>query len=213
MADLRRRSREHALLAARSDQRHQLQQAAAGVPLQDREPRPAPRVPVPGHAADGERHGCTSPPARAAPRWRSTRPPARCCGCTASNEGKRGEAAPRQLSGRGLSYWSDGKEERIIYVTPGYQMVALDAKTGQRVPSFGTDGIVDLKLDLDQEDRPDRPARSACTPRRSSSKDIIVIGAAHREGGAPRSKTNARATSAASTCAPASACGSSTPSR
>src|SRR5215510_3422419 len=26
------------------------------------------------------------------------------------NEGKRGEAAPRQLSGRGLSYWSDGKE-------------------------------------------------------------------------------------------------------
>ena len=34
-------------------------------------------------------------------------------------EGKRGEAAPRQLSGRGLSYWSDGKDERIIYVTPG----------------------------------------------------------------------------------------------
>ena len=79
------------------------------------------------------------------------------------NEGKRGEAAPRQLSGRGLSYWSDGKEERIIYVTPGYQMVALDAKTGQRVNGFGTDGIVDLKTGLDQEgldldDRRDRPA-------------------------------------------------------
>src|SRR5204863_6355059 len=41
------------------------------------------------------------------------------------NEGKRGEAAPRQLSGRGVTYWTDGKEERIIYVTPGYQMVAL----------------------------------------------------------------------------------------
>ncbi|MGH9221385.1 MAG: hypothetical protein ACRD1W_18915, partial [Vicinamibacterales bacterium] len=38
------------------------------------------------------------------------------------NEGKRGEEAPRQLSGRGLAYWTDGKEERIIYVTPGYQM-------------------------------------------------------------------------------------------
>src|SRR5678815_4748407 len=36
------------------------------------------------------------------------------------NEGKRGEAAPRQLSGRGLAYWTDGREERIIYVTPGY---------------------------------------------------------------------------------------------
>ena len=35
------------------------------------------------------------------------------------HEGPRGAAAPRQLSGRGLSYWTDGKEERIIYVTPG----------------------------------------------------------------------------------------------
>src|SRR5688572_21944393 len=28
------------------------------------------------------------------------------------NEGARGEAAPRRLSGRGLAYWTDGKEER-----------------------------------------------------------------------------------------------------
>src|SRR5437868_10726033 len=62
------------------------------------------------------------------------------------DEGKRGEAAPRRLSGRGLSYWSDGREERIIYVTPGYQMIALDAATGRPVPTFGKDGIVDLKL-------------------------------------------------------------------
>ena len=34
-------------------------------------------------------------------------------------EGARGAAAPRQLSGRGLAYWSDGKEARILYVTPG----------------------------------------------------------------------------------------------
>ena len=51
------------------------------------------------------------------------------------NEGPRGTAAPRQLSGRGLAYWTDGKEERILYVTPGYQLVALDAKTGNRVPA------------------------------------------------------------------------------
>ena len=30
------------------------------------------------------------------------------------NEGARGGAAPRQLSGRGLAYWTDGREERII---------------------------------------------------------------------------------------------------
>src|SRR5688500_11281022 len=41
VADLRRRSREHTLLAARSDHREQFQQAAARVPVQDREPRAA----------------------------------------------------------------------------------------------------------------------------------------------------------------------------
>ena len=69
-------------------------------------------------------------------------------------EGARAAAAPRQFSGRGLAYWTDGKEERILYVTPGYQLVALDAKTGMRVPTFGNDGIVDLKQNNDQHDRP-----------------------------------------------------------
>ena len=123
------------------------------------------------------------------------------------NEGKRGEAAPRLLSGRGLAYWSDGKSERVIYVTPGYQMIALDAVTGHRVAGFGTDGIVDLKQDMDQEGLDpitgeDRPALRA--DHREGHRSSI--GAAHREGGAPRSKTNVkRATSAASTSAPASA--------
>ena len=67
------------------------------------------------------------------------------------HEGERGEKAPRQLSGRGLAYWTDGKEERILYVTPGYRLVALDAKTGTPVRRFGSDGVVDLKRDFDQE--------------------------------------------------------------
>src|SRR5437868_13094954 len=71
------------------------------------------------------------------------------------HEGPRGAAAPRQLSGRGLAYWTDGKEERILYTTPGYRLVALNAKTGVRIASFGQDGLVDLKLDDDQEIRPD----------------------------------------------------------
>src|SRR6266516_3016055 len=68
------------------------------------------------------------------------------------NEGKRGEAAPRQLSGRGLSYWPGTATEkpRIVYVTPGYQMVALDAKTGIPAAGFGRNGIVDLKEEDDQ---------------------------------------------------------------
>src|SRR5881296_557085 len=61
-------------------------------------------------------------------------------------EGTRGANAPRQLSGRGLSYWTDGRDERILYVTPGYRLVALDARTGNRISAFGKDGIVDLKV-------------------------------------------------------------------
>src|SRR5947199_1628116 len=67
------------------------------------------------------------------------------------HEGARGGAAPRQLSGRGLAYWSDGKDERILYVTPGYRLVALDARTGVPVVTFGKNGVVDLKLDDDQD--------------------------------------------------------------
>ena len=61
------------------------------------------------------------------------------------DEGARGAAAPRVLSGRGLSYWSDGKEERILYITMGFQLVALDARTGAPVAGFGRNGRVDLK--------------------------------------------------------------------
>jgi quinoprotein glucose dehydrogenase len=101
------------------------------------------------------------------------------------NEGKRGEAAPRQLSGRGLAYWSDGKEERVIYVTPGYQMIALDAKTGFRIPSFGKNGIVDLKLENDQViDAENGEIGLHAAP--IIAKNTIVMGAAHIEGSAPR---------------------------
>jgi len=62
------------------------------------------------------------------------------------DEGARAAASPRKLSGRGVSYWTDGRgDERILYVTIGYRLVALDAKTGKLIPSFGKDGIVDLK--------------------------------------------------------------------
>ncbi|HKV05024.1 MAG TPA: PQQ-binding-like beta-propeller repeat protein [Candidatus Acidoferrales bacterium] len=62
-------------------------------------------------------------------------------------EGARAANAPRQLSGRGLAFWSDGKgDDRILYVTTGYRLIALNAKTGALVNSFGTNGVVDLKV-------------------------------------------------------------------
>ena len=107
------------------------------------------------------------------------------------DEGQRGTVAPRQLSGRGLAYWTDGTEERIVYVTPGYRMIALNAKTGLRVPSFGTNGVVDLKQDDDQEIDPlSREIGLHSAP--VIARNTIVVGAAHRPGGVPTSKTNVK---------------------
>ena len=62
-------------------------------------------------------------------------------------EGARAVNAPRQLSGRGLAFWSDGKgDDRVLYVTTGYRLIALNAKTGAPVSSFGNSGVVDLKV-------------------------------------------------------------------
>ncbi len=60
------------------------------------------------------------------------------------NEGIRWQKAPRQFAGRGPSYWTDGSEERVIVVTPGYHLASLDAKTGIPDPKFGKNGVVDL---------------------------------------------------------------------
>ncbi len=59
-------------------------------------------------------------------------------------EGIRWQKAPRQFAGRGLAYWTDGTDERVIVVTPGYHMASLDAKTGLPDPKFGKNGVVDL---------------------------------------------------------------------
>ena len=107
------------------------------------------------------------------------------------HEGKRGGAAPRQLSGRGLAYWSDGKEERILYVTPGFRLICLDAKTGVRVPAFGNNGEVDLKLNDDQEIFPDLvTGEIGIQSAPVVAKDTVIIGAAFREGMTPKSMRN-----------------------
>jgi quinoprotein glucose dehydrogenase len=107
------------------------------------------------------------------------------------DEGARGEAAPRQLSGRGLAYWTDGREERILYVTPGYRLIALNAKNGLPIPTFGNAGVVDLKLN---DDQPIDPVHSDIGLQSAPviAGDTILIGAAHRSGEVAKSKTNVK---------------------
>jgi quinoprotein glucose dehydrogenase len=107
------------------------------------------------------------------------------------NEGARGAAAPRQLSGRGLAYWTDGREERILYVTPGYRLLALNAKTGAPIPSFGVNGIVDLKQDDDQVIEPmNGEIGLHATPM--IARNVIIVGAAGKTGANPKSFQNVK---------------------
>ncbi len=107
------------------------------------------------------------------------------------DEGARGAAAPRRLSGRGLSYWSDGTEERILYVTPGYHLIALDAATGFPVAGFGERGIVDLKQNFDQDlDLTTAPVGLHATP--IVAGNVVIVGAAFEAGSKPKSKVNVK---------------------
>ena len=109
------------------------------------------------------------------------------------DEGQRAEFAPRVTSGRGVAYWTDGREERILYVTTGYRLKALNAKTGSLIPGFGRNGIVDLKEDFDQDlSRFALPNADALTMADIGlhatpivAGNTIIVGAAGREGTTP----------------------------
>ncbi|HEY7389165.1 MAG TPA: PQQ-binding-like beta-propeller repeat protein [Bryobacteraceae bacterium] len=101
-------------------------------------------------------------------------------------EGKRAAIAPRQLSGRGLSYWTDSRgDDRIIFVSTGYRLVELNAHTGQPISSFGKDGIVDLKVGMvtgtgQQIDLETGEAGLHSTP--AVVKDVVIVGSSFKEG-------------------------------
>jgi len=78
---------------------------------------------------------------------------------------------------RGLAYWSDGKEARIIVAVMNY-MYALDAATGKAVSSFGNDGRIDLREDLGRD--PAAQSIFATTPA-VIYKDLMIVGGRESE--------------------------------
>ena len=101
-------------------------------------------------------------------------------------EGKRAAIAPRQLSGRGVSFWTDGKgDDRVVYVTTGYRLVELNAHDGSVIKSFGKDGLVDLKEGMvtgtgQQIDLEEGEAGLHSTPL--VVKDTVIVGSSFKEG-------------------------------
>jgi quinoprotein glucose dehydrogenase len=101
-------------------------------------------------------------------------------------EGRRSAVAPRQLSGRGVEYWTDGRgDERVIYVTTGYRLVELNAKNGALINSFGTAGVVDLKVGVvfgnnEPIDLETGEIGVHSTP--TVANDVVIVGSSFREG-------------------------------
>jgi glucose dehydrogenase len=71
---------------------------------------------------------------------------------------------------RGLAYWTDGKEKRILVGVMNF-LYALDAVTGRPIPTFGDRGRIDLRENLGRE-----PASA-----QSREKCREVIGLADRK--------------------------------
>jgi quinoprotein glucose dehydrogenase len=79
---------------------------------------------------------------------------------------------------RGVGYWTDGTEERVYWGTGDGYLVAVDAKTGKPIPTFGVNGRVDLMEGLPRANRGERDYLNALTYSVQSPplvvRDIVV---------------------------------------
>ena len=108
------------------------------------------------------------------------------------NEGERFDKAPRKIH-RGVAYWTDGRgDDRILFATPGFQLVALNAKTGVPVPAFGQSGTVDLFKELDFDYKGTPIGKIGNSSPVVVSHDTVIVGPALTPGGRAN-KSNVKA--------------------
>ena len=81
---------------------------------------------------------------------------------------KSGERA----TGRGLTYWTNGKEQRLL-AGFGRYIYAIDAASGKPFADFGRAGRIDLHFDLDRD--PEQQSVSLSTPG-VIYKDLYIVG-------------------------------------
>ncbi len=110
-----------------------------------------------------------------------------------NDEGERSVRAPRRNSGRGVAFWVDGSGSgRIVTVTPGYHLVALDAATGMPIDDFGEGGVVDLMEGLRVPEGVDPIGMIGNSSPPVIANGIIVVGPAFLTGFRPVSMSNVK---------------------
>ena len=73
---------------------------------------------------------------------------------------------------RGMGYWTDGAEERLLIGTADAYLLSLDARTGRPDPAFGEDGKVDLTIGIRDVVR----STNFSARRPLVAGDIVVVG-------------------------------------
>ncbi|HKI47510.1 MAG TPA: PQQ-binding-like beta-propeller repeat protein, partial [Balneolales bacterium] len=81
---------------------------------------------------------------------------------------------------RGVSYWSDGNDKRILFVAGSY-LYALNAETGKPIESFGDRGRRSLKDSLDLNRDVSKLFVTSTTPG-VVYKNLIIVGTRVSEG-------------------------------
>lgn len=89
-----------------------------------------------------------------------------------------GKNTPGMGVNRGVTYWEDGNDKRILY-SFGEHLYALDARTGKKIESFGTSGRVSLKDGLGE--RATNLMVLSNTPG-VIFKDLVIMGSRVHEG-------------------------------
>ena len=84
------------------------------------------------------------------------------------------------IATRGINYWQseDGKDRRLLFSINSY-LQAIDARTGKSIPTFGTNGLVDMRAGLRRADSTDRRVQSR-TPGKVW-KNLLIMGSAPGE--------------------------------
>ena len=110
-------------------------------------------------------------------------------------EEARWQASTRKNYGKGVAWAEVGGRGTLYLITPSYHLVALDAETGQPVPSFGLNGIVDLHLgmgnypvDADRGILDSGDITSSAPP--IVVNGVVVVGNSHDRGYYPERKEN-----------------------
>lgn len=84
----------------------------------------------------------------------------------------------RAVTARGVNYWqsNDGSDRRLFYCVDNH-LVALDARTGQLIPTFGESGRVDIRVGFDGRDPKTLVRVQNSTPGRIF-ENILILGSA-----------------------------------